>query len=312
MRYQLLTTVKDEDTRLDQFLACEIPSISRTEIRARIDLGGVHLDGKRIRKCGLKLKAGSRVELYTDRGPRTPFRLTPEDILYEDNYLLVINKPAGVESQPTKARLKGCLYEAVESYLKEKMKKQIVKGRRRNQQPSIGMVQRLDRDTSGVILFSIHKKSHAKLTEMVKSRKLTREYLAVVTGCPSPAEGEYRTRLARPEKNTSRTVSSGGKEAVTRYRVLDQFPGYAAVSATLITGRTHQIRAQFSNEGHPLLGDKKYGGPDQLNNQQVDRHFLHARRLHLIHPMNQNVLNIEAPIPVDILNFLQPKTRLTD
>ena len=300
MRYRFQTETTDTVSRLDQFLALRIPDLSRTELRARIELGGVHIQGKRVRKCGLQLKAGCKVELYLDRGPLRPFRLKPANILYRDPWLLAVNKPAGVESQPTPARLKGCLYEAVETYLQMSRTEVAHRGRQNKET----MVQRLDRDTSGVIILSIHKASHAKLTEMVRRRALTREYLALVEGCPASDVGEYRNLLARRSRGRSVAVHSGGKEAVTRFRLLQQFSDYSAIAATLLTGRTHQIRAQFSENGHPLLGDKKYGGATEICGVTIPRHCLHARRLSLIHPITGQALEIEAPVPQDLLRFL--------
>lgn len=293
------STSEEKGMRLDQFLQLRVPSLSRTRIRKIIDLGGVHVGGKRVRKCGLQIKEGQAVELFQDKGGLEPYRIQPEHVLYQDDAIIVLNKPAGIETQPTPARLKGTLYEALQVYLQENSS---------SNKTQIAMVQRLDRDTSGAIVFSIHKHSHKNLTEQVRNHLITKEYLALVKGIPEPVEGTYHSFLAYDKKSRRmQSVKSGGKEAVTHYRVEKQWRESALVSIQLVTGRTHQIRVHFAEAGHPLLGDTVYGGPSLLEGAKWCRQCLHAWKLTLVHPVTGVQLTFVAPVPDDMAAARQMK-----
>ena len=296
MIFRFQTDGADSGRRLDHFLAERLAGRSRGEVRARIDLGGVHVDGRRIRKSGLLLTAGQRLEIHQDNGPLEPFRITPADVLFQDNYLLVLNKPAGVETQPTLARYRGTLYEALQVWLK--------RDTRFGRKLEIGMVQRLDRDTSGVIVFSIHPRAHKGLTEQIRDRSAAKHYLALVTGHLQPERGVWQSQLARDRRgNRVRTVDHGGKEAVTCYRTLCHYQAASLIELRLETGRTHQIRAQAADAGHPLLGDSRYGGPADMAGISLTRQCLHSRRLALLHPVSGAAMEWTAPLPEEMLRF---------
>ncbi|WP_321531113.1 RluA family pseudouridine synthase [uncultured Desulfuromonas sp.] len=291
------------EKRLDQWLAMADSGLSRTVIRKVIDLGGVHVNGRRVRKCSLAVNPGDQIELYRDQQPLTPFRLSEEDILYRDKFLLVVNKPSGVESQPTPARYKGTLYEALMLFLKDPY--------RPLDKPELGMVQRLDRDTSGAMIFSIHSRSHKALTESWQSRRVQKVYHALVRDPGLDNQGEFISLLARNRRtNRMKSVERGGKSAHTRYRVLKRFSGFALVEIELLTGRMHQIRVHFSEAGAPLLGDKLYGGTCCLVGQEISRTMLHSFRLVCDHPVDSKVVEFEAPRPHDfdaLLTWLEKK-----
>lgn len=281
-------------TRLDQFLASSREGLSRTMVRKLIDLGGVHLDGRRIRRCGQILRPGQRIEVYRDAGPLEPFVLRDEHILFRDAYLLAVNKPAGVETQPTPARFRGTLYSALLDFLHDPF--------RPLDRPTLGMVQRLDRDTSGVMVFSIHPRAHKRLTACFTEHRVGKNYLALVKGRINEDDGEFRSRLARSRRdNRVRSVDKGGKEALTRFKVLERFAQASLVEVDLVTGRTHQIRAHFAEAGYPLLGDHRYGGRAANSGRQM----LHAFRLGLTHPVTGEPLTLEAPLPRDMCCLLQ-------
>ncbi|MGW8194769.1 MAG: RluA family pseudouridine synthase, partial [Desulforhopalus sp.] len=269
MIYRLHTDSADSGSRLDQFLQQRIPEISRTKIRKIIDLGGVHVAGRRIRQCSFTVPADQRIEVHRDQQPLDPYRISAADILFQDRYVIALNKPAGVDTQPTMARYKGTLYEALQVWLK--------RDGRFGRRLEIGMAQRLDKNTSGIIIFSIHPRSHKGLTRQLQERTAVKVYLAMVLGTPDPPAGIYRSMLARERKsNRVKTVSNGGKEAITRYHVLRSFGGASMVKVELLTGRMHQIRAHFSEHGHPLLGDTRYDGPDYFENHHYARQSLHS------------------------------------
>lgn len=283
------TNTGDAGQRLDLFLSAQTAEISRTTLRKIIDLGGVHVDGRRVRKAGMILAENQLIELHRDQAQLDPYRIEDDQILFEDEYLIALNKRAGVETQPTPARYKGTLYEALQVRLK--------RDTRFGRKLEIGMAQRLDRDTSGVIVFSIHPRAHKGLTEQMQSRNAGKHYLALVEGCPDPNEGSYRSYLLRDRRNgIMKSVSTGGKEAITRYRVLKTKGRISLVELELVTGRTHQIRAHLSEAGHPLLGDLRYGGRSELDGLHFPRQCLHAQRLELVHPVKNVPLTIAAPV----------------
>lgn len=284
--------------RLDQLIPSRTEELSRTLLRKIVDLGGAHVAGRRVRRCSHPVVAGELVEVHLDGLPLQPYRLAEEDIVYRDKYLLAVAKPSGVESQPTPARYKGTLYEALLNYLRNPC--------RPHDRPALGMVQRLDRETSGIMVFSIHQRAHRRLTQIIAGREAKKSYLALVSGDLAEKQGEIRSLLARNRAtNRVRSVPKGGKEAVTRYRVLAEFDGASLLEVDILTGRSHQIRAHFSEAGCPLLGDERYGGPRFWQGRRIPRQMLHARRLLLPHPVTGESLTLEAPVPPDMEELLR-------
>lgn len=296
--YRLVPLPEEEGMRLDQFVADRTGELSRTLVRRIVDLGGAHAGGRRVRRCSYPVRSGEEVEVHLDGLPLEPYTLTEPDVVFRDRYLLGVAKPAGVESQPTPARYKGTLYEALLRYLHDPFRPRDV--------PELGMVQRLDRETSGVVVFSIHRRAHRRLTEVIAGREAEKTYLALVHGAPPEAEGEIRSLLARNRaSNLMRSVAKGGKEAITRYRLLERFDGASLVEVNILTGRSHQIRAHFAEAGCPLLGDERYGGPRLWAGRTVPRQMLHSRRLVLPHPVSGERLVLEAPVPADMQALLE-------
>lgn len=235
-----------------------------------------------------------RLKIHQDNGPLEPFRITSAEVLLQDKYLIVLNKPAGVETQPTLARYRGTLYEALQVWLK--------RDSRFGRKLEIGMAQRLDRDPSGVIVFSIHPRAHKGLTEQIRDRSAAKHYLALVTGHLQPEQGVWQTKLARDRRrNRVSTVDHGGKEAVNCYRTLCHYQAACLIEVRLETGRTHQIRAQAADAGHPLLGDSHYGGPTSMAGMSLQ--CLHSRRLALLHPLSGAAMEWSAPLPEEMLRL---------
>jgi 23S rRNA pseudouridine1911/1915/1917 synthase len=279
--------------RLDQVIASCCDEISRTYARKLIDIGGVHLQGRRIRKCGIIPDPGSEVEVFIDGRELEPYRIDPQSVLFRDEYILALNKPAGIPIQPTPARFKGTVYDAMLHLLHNP--------RKRHAKPELAMVQRLDRDTSGVVIFSINKRSHKELTASFTQRKVKKVYLALVAGVPEHSEGTIRTMLARHRASgRMKSVEKGGKEAVTHYRVLSQNGSYALLEVDILTGRTHQIRVHLSEADLPIIGDTFYQGPTQIGTRSVPRSLLHAYTLEVEHPCEPGrTLCLHAPLPSD-------------
>lgn len=278
--------------RLDQFLSQAVAGLSRTRARKIVDLGGVHLNGRRVRTCSQSLAVGAKIEIYTDGYPLEPFRLADNHILYRDKYLLVLNKPAGIETQPTPARYKGTIYEAL---------LHLLGGGNGIHKPALGMVQRLDRGTSGLMVFSLHPQAHPGLSRIFLEHRVEKSYLALVATAPEPQMGEIRSLLARKHKtNKMVSVEYGGKLAITRYATRCSADTGALVEIELLTGRTHQIRVHLSEAGSPLLGDSFYGGAAQHLGLQLERPMLHAYSLGFTHPVTQEELSFKLPLPADM------------
>ncbi|WP_305042748.1 RluA family pseudouridine synthase [Geoalkalibacter sp.] len=294
--YRLQVAAEESGQRLDQFLASRAAH-SRTFWRRIIDLGGVHVAGRRIRQCGYQVQGAQQVEAYVDGLPLEPFVLEDRHILFRDRYLLALDKPAGVDTQPTHARFKGTLYEALLRFLQDPFRPQ--------SPPALGMVQRLDRDTSGVLVFSIHPRAHKPLTEAIGARRLDKVYLALVQGVPKARAGEIRSQLARGRRdNRMKSVEQGGREALTRYRVTRTWEAAALLEVEIPTGRSHQIRVHLAELGHPLLGDTAYGGPEGIAGAPVARQMLHSLRLDLKHPVSGEPLSLTAPVPCDMKQLM--------
>jgi 23S rRNA pseudouridine1911/1915/1917 synthase len=284
--------VADAGLRLDQALPRQCAGLSRTQARKIIDIGGVHVAGRRVRSCSRSVKDGEEIAVYCDGLPLDPYTISTDTILYRDADIIVLNKPAGIETQPTPARYQGTLYAALSEFLADPFRPQV--------QPSIGMVQRLDRDTSGVILFSISPRAHKPLTTAITTHALHKTYLALVAGVVPPGEHEIKSLLARSHRdNCVRSIPRGGKEAVTQYRRIAASESCSLVEVTPITGRMHQIRVHLSEEGFPLLGDTRYGGPQQFGDMNITRHMLHAQILNFSHPLTRQPLQFAAPLADD-------------
>lgn len=296
--YRLIVGSQQAGMRLDQFFPLAVAELSRSQVRKVIDIGGVHINGQRTRTTSKILATGDQVELYLDHLPLVPWRICPADVIFKDNYLIVVNKPAMIETQPTHARYKGTLYEALQVYLQDPYRPQL--------KPEIGMIQRLDRSTSGLIAFSIHPQAHKKMTEMFSTGAVDKTYMALVAGRPDPDSGEIRSLLARSRReNRVHTVAAGGKLAVTRYRVKVPLYDSSLVEVQILTGRSHQIRAHMAELGCPLLGDQRYGGPVALDGMPIERPLLHAQRLNFLHPVTSQQLDFSVPMPDDMHQALQ-------
>ena len=214
----------------------------------------------------------------------------PLTICYEDDYLLIVDKPAGMLVHPTTSEHTNTLANAIMYYY---MTKELP--------CNFHPVHRLDRNTSGLVL--IAKLPHIQhLLARNDIKHIHRQYLALATGIITPTEGRIHAPIARhPDSIIERMVSPEGQDATTCYKVLKSLNNASLVQLTLLTGRTHQIRVHLSHIGHPLLGDDLYGGSKEL----LDRQALHAAKLHFTHPISGEVIEVSSPLPIDLLNLIQ-------
>ncbi|MBI2711289.1 MAG: RluA family pseudouridine synthase [Bdellovibrio sp.] len=307
------THQKDVAKRLDQVLAERLPEIigeplSKGKIRKVIVAGAVYLNGKRVRIASKELFKNARVDVYLDLdklnqsgGNIIPFELTKDRILFEDEYLIVVDKPAGIPTQPTLDEARVNLFSAVKKYLASSY---------------LGLHHRLDRDTSGVVLMSKSPKANPGLAEGFSERRVTKIYQALSfrqrSLDPVSVKDGWTVRnflgvnKSSPSKRkTYCSTRSGGDPAHTDFRVIEQFSRAYLIEAQPHTGRTHQIRVHLSEHGLPILGDKTYHGPHQLDSIEIPRTMLHALSLTFIHPIHQNRIAIQSELPGDFKKCLQ-------
>ena len=286
--------------RLDAWLATvlEVSRARAVDLLAsgafRYNVGGAVKPSRRIRSGDVL--EGEVPDLVT-AGPAAETGTVP--VLFEDPHLLVVNKPAGVTVHPGAGRPGGTL---VNILLGMRVKLSTVGGRLRP-----GIVHRLDRDTSGVLVVAKTDAAFWKLVKMIEAREIKREYLAVVLGVPVLHEGTIDANLGRDLDHRERftVVEGGGRRAITHYAVDRAFGTKAArLKVTLETGRTHQIRVHLAAIGHPILGDIAYGG-SKVRNPGIDRQALHAARLSFRHPMTGKPVSVKAPLPPDMAALLR-------
>jgi 23S rRNA pseudouridine1911/1915/1917 synthase len=276
--------------RLDVFVVRSLPELSRARVQRLIADAAITVDGRAARPA-LKLEPGQHVRV--DIPPPQPAQAHPEsiplDIIYEDADILVVNKPAGMTVHPAPGHSSSTLVNAILAHCDD------LSGIGGVARP--GIVHRLDRDTSGVILVAKNDSAHNALARQLKDRTVEKTYVALVEGTPQPPEGVIDAPIARDPRNRQRmAIVENGRDAITRYRVIERFDGASLVEALPKTGRTHQIRVHLAAIGHPIIGDKLYGRASTL----VPRQFLHAQRIAFAHPSSGEQMELEAPLAPDL------------
>ena len=280
--------------RLDKHLATLHPDLSRSAIQQMISEGVVRVNGQ-ISKSSHRLKETDRLEF--DLSAETPITSSPQplplNIVYEDDHLLAVDKPAGLTTHPAPGHQTGTLANALLSYLPE------LAGVGDPSRP--GIVHRLDKDTSGLLLVAKTQTAHRGLSAQFKRRTVTKTYIALVQGTVSPPEGVIQAPVGRHfTRRKEMAVVHGGRDAETRYRTVTSYDGYSLLSITPHTGRTHQIRVHMAAIGHPVVGDATYG----KRHPELRRHFLHAASLRFNHPFSGKEMELSSPLPRDLSNFL--------
>ena len=299
-------------TRLDRFLINATEGVSRTYLQRLIRDGDVTVNGNVAKQPSYALREGDRVCL-TLPPPRPLDTVQPErislNILHEDSHLIVLNKPAGMLVHPANRVNVGTLVNALLAHCTD------LSGIGGVERP--GIVHRLDKGTSGVLVVAKTDVVHRGLSVQFERHSITRQYVAVVCGAPTETLGTIDARIARSRRDRRRmtTVETGGRHAVTHYEVLERYPQFALVQLTLETGRLHQIRVHLQHIGHPVVGDAVYGGEQRALNDadtpalkqvlsQLKRQALHARLLGFEHPETGERLTFSAEMPRDIQCFV--------
>lgn len=287
--------------RLDKLLMEKFPFVrSRTYFHFLFESKAILVDGEPVKKSYVA-KAGEEVEVQLLATPE--ISLEPENIalniLFEDEEILVINKPAGMVVHPAPGHYSGTLVNALLYYLQHKRLFDP-----KDLRP--GIVHRLDKGTSGALVIAKTPEMHGLLVEMFSKREVYKEYAAIVVG--KPQNGQIRTLIGRHPKNRQKmaVVTQGGKEAISTFETVTEGRFFSLVRAVIQTGRTHQIRVHLEHQKTPILGDALYGFSHWNEKTKVDRPLLHAKRISFHHPKNKTLIDISAPFPDDFL-FAQNK-----
>jgi 23S rRNA pseudouridine1911/1915/1917 synthase len=285
--------------RLDLAVS-RVLSLSRRAAREAVRAGRIEVDGVTADEPGRDVPESAKIAFHPSRPARYRVR-TRLSILAEDDDFLIVDKPAGLLSVPTAEHEKDTLLARTLDYLHHRF------GRR----PVAFVVHRLDKDTSGSIVFARNRPALRFLQDLFKSHAIEREYLALVEGTV-PDSGTFSAELVADGGSARRGVArpgEQGKRAVTRYRAIERLPGATLMSVELETGRTHQIRVHFAAAGHAVLGDRVYGESREAKTPEIPRQMLHARRLGFPHPRTGKPVRVEAPLPEDFAAVLEERRR---
>lgn len=290
---------KPSSGRLDKFLTEALPEFSRSRIQGLITDGFVDVNGRAAKKAGQPLEAGSTLTVRIP--PAVPTDLIAEniplDILFENDDLLVVNKPAGMVVHPAAGHASGTLVNAVLGYDPD------LEGIGGEERP--GVVHRLDKETSGLILLAKNERAHRWLQDQFRLRKVQKTYLALVDGKPPTPSGRVEAHIGRDLKNRKRMAivpASKGREAISEYQTIENFRSHTLLEFHPLTGRTHQIRLHCAFLKCPIAGDEVYGRKESTIG--IGRHFLHAQRLKIILPGEKEAGTFEAPLPEELERVL--------
>jgi len=286
--------------RLDKVLVAHLPQFSRSRLQALIKDGCVRVAGSAASKSGQIVEPGQQVQVHIP--PPEPSELEPEaiplDIIFENSDLMVINKPAGMVVHPSAGHSTGTLVHAALAHAPDL---QGIGGEKRP-----GIVHRLDKETSGLIIVAKNDRSHQWLQDQFRLRKVQKVYLALVDGAPPTPEGRIEAAIARDPSHRKRMAivpDDRGRESVTEYRTRETFTEHTLIEAHPLTGRTHQIRLHLAFLGTPIVGDTVYGR--RKSSIPLGRHFLHAARLSIQLPGEEQPRTFEAGLPEVLLQTLQ-------
>ena len=302
----MIINIEENDIgkRIDSFLA-EKTEYSRAHIQKMIENESVLVNYKKTKES-YKIQKEDKIELQKEEPKEVELKAQniPIDVLYEDNDIIVVNKPKGMVVHPANGNPDGTLVNAVMAICKGSLSG--IGGEIRP-----GIVHRLDKDTSGVIIVAKNDKSHINMSEQIKEHKVEKTYIALVKGYVKENEATIDMPIGRSTKDRKKmAVNKDGKRAVTHFKVLERFPNYTLLEVKIETGRTHQIRVHLSEIGYPIVGDEVYS--NGKNEWGVKGQCLHAKSLKFKHPITGKEMFIEAPLPKyfeDILQSLRTRNK---
>lgn len=295
---KLIVDELNEGTRLDSYIATVDNSLSRMTVKKLIAEEKVTVNG-RLQKNSYKVKNGDVIELEEPEVKTVDIvaQDIPIDIVYEDNDIIVVNKPKGLVVHPANGNWDGTLVNAIMAKCKDSLSG--IGGEIRP-----GIVHRLDKDTSGLLIIAKNDKAHLNLSEQIKNREVKKIYYALVRGVVPENDATINMPIARSLKDRKKmAVDKNGKEAITHFKVIKRFEKYTLLEVKIDTGRTHQIRVHLSQIGYPVVGDEVYS--NGKNEFGVHGQLLHAKSLDFKHPVTGKELHLEAEIPEEFANVLK-------
>lgn len=279
-----------ENVRLDAYIASKQSDLSRSNIQKLIDSGDILVNNS-IKKMSYKVQEGDVIQINVPEAREANIKPEniPIDIIYQDNDIIVVNKPKGLVVHPADGNPDGTLVNAIIAICKDGLSG--IGGELRP-----GIVHRLDKDTSGLLIVAKNDKAHRLMSEQIKNREVRKIYIALVKGVVSENEATIDMPIGRSTKDRKKmAVRKDGKEAVTHFRVLKRYPSYTLLEVKIDTGRTHQIRVHMAEIGHPVVGDMVYSSGK--NEFGVEGQMLHAKSLDFKHPITGKQMHLEAPLP---------------
>lgn len=291
---EIIVEQSEEKNRLDSYIASKDLELSRSMIKKLLEDGKITVNGE-ITKASYKVQLNDKIEIDIEKPKEVKLEAQeiPLDVIYEDNDILVVNKQKGLVVHPGNGNLDGTLANAVMAHCKDSLSG--IGGELRP-----GIVHRLDKDTSGLLIIAKNDKAHIKMSEQIKDRKVKKTYIALVRGIISENEATINMPIGRSTRDRKKmAVTKNGKEAITHFKVLNRFTtnkaSYTLLEVKIDTGRTHQIRVHMAEIGHPVIGDTVYS--NGKNEFGVVGQCLHAKKLEFTHPITEKEMNLEAPLP---------------
>lgn len=295
---EYIIEIETQNIRLDKVIAILDEELSRSMIQKMLDDGKILVNGKK-EKASYKTKLGDKlqVEEVVAKEIKLKAQDIPIEIIYEDSDIIVVNKPKGMVVHPANGNPDGTLVNAIMNICKGSLSG--IGGEIRP-----GIVHRIDKDTSGLLIIAKNDKAHINLSEQIKNREITKKYIALVRGNIKENSATINMPIGRSDKDRKKmAVRKDGKEAITHFDVIKRYNGYTYLSLKIDTGRTHQIRVHLAEIGYPIIGDAVYS--NGKNPFKVEGQMLHAKSLEFKHPITKKILKLEAPLPEYFENVLK-------
>ena len=290
--------VDEDNIRLDTYVARKVPEISRTMIQKLIESGDVLVNGDK-KKLSYKVLSGDIITINIPEAKEVDLKPQeiPVEVVYEDNDIIVVNKPKGMVVHPANGNPDGTLVNAIMAMCKDSLSG--IGGELRP-----GIVHRIDKDTSGLLIVAKNDKAHIEMSNQIKNHEVKKIYIALVRGIVGEDEATIDMPIGRSTKDRKKmAVVKNGKEAVTHFKVLKRYDKYTLLEVKIDTGRTHQIRVHMAEIGHPVVGDMVYS--NGKNDFGVEGQMLHAKSLDFRHPITGKQMHLEAELPEYFKNIIE-------
>lgn len=295
---RIIVDSKNSGERLDAFVANQISSLSRTMVKKLIEEENIKVNGK-SQKVSYKVQENDIIEVTIPEAKELDIKAEdiPVEVVYEDSDIIVVNKPKGLVVHPANGNWDGTLVNAIMSICKDSLSG--IGGEIRP-----GIVHRLDKDTSGLLIIAKNDEAHLKMSNQIKNREVKKIYYALVRGVVPENEATINMPIGRSTKDRKKmAVDKNGKEAITHFKVIERFSKYTLLEVKIDTGRTHQIRVHLSEIGYPVVGDEVYS--NGKNEFGIHGQLLHAKSLDFKHPITGKQIHLEAELPEEFMNVLK-------